>query len=277
MLELKGIQKSFGNVCILNGINFHLEHGKVYTLWGGNGAGKTTLFNIISGFVRPSSGTVRFRNKEMACFLPYQINRLGVGRTFQDLRLVTQMTVRENLLLAMETGKFTFPSKKQREKSDNLMERLALQDKAEVLAGSISYGQQKLLTLGCCIANGADLLLIDELVAGIDKTNFCKIIDIVMSLKESGKTILQIEHHPDYIRATSGAVLTLEGGSRMLKVQHITTGYGKKQVLTDVSLEVAHGEIVLLTGGNGSGKSTVLKTIYGLLQPWTKEGRIEFE
>lgn len=212
MLTLENVYKSFDDVAVLNGVNVHLERGKVYTLRGGNGSGKTTLFNIISGFVRPSSGVGRFRGKEIIRFSPYRINRLGIGRTFQDLRLATQMTVRENLLLALEKSRFTFLSKKQREKTDDLMERLALHTKAEELAGGISYGQQKLLTLGCCIANDADLLLIDEPVAGIDKDNFVKITEIVAQLKSVGKTILQIEHHPDYIRATSDAVLTMEGG-----------------------------------------------------------------
>ncbi|MDR0867414.1 MAG: ATP-binding cassette domain-containing protein [Planctomycetota bacterium] len=212
MLILKNVHKSFDSVSVLNGINLHLERGVVYTLRGDNGSGKTTLFNIISGFLRPTSGTICLKGKEIGNTSPYQINRLGIGRTFQDLRLATQMTVRENILAAMENGLFAFPSKTQKERVDKVLEQVALDGKADELAGEISYGQQKLLTLGCCIANNADLLLIDEPVAGIDKTNFFKIINVVMEMKKSGKTVFQIEHHPDYVRDTSDTVVIMERG-----------------------------------------------------------------
>jgi ABC-type branched-subunit amino acid transport system ATPase component len=99
MLILSDIRKSFGDVRVLIGVNLRLEKGLVYTLKGGNGSGKTTLIHIISGFLAPTSGTVEFKGKRIARFAPYCVNRLGIGRTFQDLRLATQMTVAENILL----------------------------------------------------------------------------------------------------------------------------------------------------------------------------------
>ena len=91
MLKLRDIYKSFGDVEVLNGVNLHLEKGFVYTLKGGNGSGKTTLINIISGFLPPTKGIVEFKGKKITTFAPYRLNRLGIGRTFQDLRLATQM------------------------------------------------------------------------------------------------------------------------------------------------------------------------------------------
>ncbi len=212
VLELKNIYKSFGDVRVLNGINLHLEKGLVYTLKGGNGSGKTTLINIISGFLKPDEGSVELRGKPIIRFLPFHVNRLGIGRTFQDLRLATQMTVYENILLALEKRMFTYPDSEQQKKANEILETISLSDKQNELAGEISYGQQKLLTIGCCIANNADLLLIDEPVAGIDKDNQIKIIQLVGQLKQEGKTILQIEHHPGYIRETSDYVLQMEKG-----------------------------------------------------------------
>jgi ABC-type branched-subunit amino acid transport system ATPase component len=212
MLELSNIHKSFGDVLVLNGVNFRLEKGLVYTLKGGNGSGKTTLINIISGFLAPTKGTVEFKGKRIARFAPYRVNRLGIGRTFQDLRLATQMTVAENILLALEKKPFAYPDKTQRRRFDEVLEMVSLTAKRNELAGEISYGQQKLLTIGCCIANNADLLLIDEPVAGIDKDNLVKITNLVKQLKESGKTILQIEHNTDYINATSDKILQIEKG-----------------------------------------------------------------
>jgi len=212
MLVLSEISKYFGDVRVLNGINLHLEKGRVYTLKGENGSGKTTLFNIISGFLNPTSGAIRFQGRLLTKFAPYRINRLGIGRTFQDLRLVTQLTVYDNILLALEKRMFAFPTRQQKSRIDEILTKVSLQEKRNELAGEISYGQQKLLTLGCCIANNADLLLIDEPVAGIDTANQGKIIELVNNLKSEGKTILQIEHNTGYIDATSDKTFCLENG-----------------------------------------------------------------
>ena len=212
MLELKSIYKSFGDVRVLNGVNLRLEKGLVYTLKGGNGSGKTTVLNIISGFLSPTKGAVVFKGKTIAKFAPYRVNRLGVGRTFQDLRLATQLTVYENILLALETRTFAYPTKEQEKRAREILEKVSLTEKRNELAGEISYGQQKLLTIGCCIANNADLLLIDEPVAGIDRENLTKITCLIKQLKQEGKTILQIEHNEDYIRATGDRIFRMEKG-----------------------------------------------------------------
>jgi len=193
-------------------VNLRLEKGFVYTLKGGNGSGKTTLINIISGFLNPDEGSVELKGKRIVRFFPYRVNRLGIGRTFQDLRLATQMTVYENILLALEKKMLAYPDKKQRKRADEILETISLSEKWNELAGEVSYGQQKLLTIGCCIANNADLLLIDEPVAGIDENNRLKIIRLVNQLKQEGKTILQIEHHPEYIDETSDQIFQMEKG-----------------------------------------------------------------
>jgi len=192
VLELKNIHKSFGNVRVLNGTNLRLEKGFIYTLRGDNGSGKTTLINIISGFLKPDGGDVKFKGEKIVRFRPFLVNRMGIGRTFQDLRLATQMTVYENILLALEKKIFAFPDKNQKKRVDEILEAISLSEKRNELAGEISYGQQKLLTIGCCVANNAELLLIDEPVAGIDKDNRLKITQLVKQLKREGKTILQI-------------------------------------------------------------------------------------
>jgi len=212
MLELKNIHKSFCDVRVLNGVNLHLEKGFVYTLKGGNGSGKTTLINIISGFLKPDAGSVELKGEKIIRFSPFRVNRRGIGRTFQDLRLATQMTVYENILLALEKRMFAYPDKEQRKRADKILETVSLSEKRNELAGELSYGQQKLLTIGCCIANDAGLLLIDEPVAGIDADNRLKIIQLVKQLKQQGKTILQIEHHPEYIAETSDYILQMEKG-----------------------------------------------------------------
>jgi len=212
MLKITNLHKSFGSVEVLKGIDLQLEKGKVYSLTGGNGSGKTTLFNVITGFLKPDNGVIEFNGKQIMKFLPYKVNRMGIGRTFQDLRLATQMTVYENILLALEKRMFASPNKEQLKRVEEILEIVSLKDKRNELAGEISYGQQKLLTIGCCIANNAELLLIDEPVAGIDKDNRVKINSLIKRLKDEGKTILQIEHNPDYIKETSDVIHQMEKG-----------------------------------------------------------------
>ena len=212
MLEVKNIHKSFGDVKVLNGVTLNLTKGSINTLVGGNGSGKTTLINILSGFIKHDMGDIEFKGKRIRQFLPYRLNSMGIGRTFQDLRLATQMTVFENVLLALEKRMFTHPNKDQIKHVEEILDIVSLTDKRDEIAGEISYGQQKLLTIGCCIANNADLLLIDEPVAGIDKNNRQKIIQIVKKLKQEGKTIMQIEHYPDYIEETSDFIMRMENG-----------------------------------------------------------------
>ena len=212
MLELQNVSKEFGENCVLSGLNLRLESGRIHTLVGGNGSGKTTLFNIITGFLKPSAGKLTFKGKDIVSLAPHRINRLGIGRTFQDLRLALQMTALENIILAQEKKVFAFTTPAQHHQAKAVLELVALTHQTGTLAGELSYGQQKLLTIGCCIANNAELLLIDEPVAGIDKDNFLKITALVRGLRDRGKTILQIEHHPGYIEETSDRVLHLEGG-----------------------------------------------------------------
>jgi ABC-type sugar transport system ATPase subunit len=108
ILELKNVCKSFGDVRILNGVNLRLEKGFAYTLKGGNGSGKTTLINIISGFLKPDEGSIELKGEKIIRYLSFRVNRLGICCIFQDLRLATQMTVYENILLALEKRKFAY-------------------------------------------------------------------------------------------------------------------------------------------------------------------------
>lgn len=206
MLELNNIHKSFGEREILSGVNFKLEKGNVYTLMGANGAGKTTLFNIVTSFLKADEGTVFFNGKRIDNLSPVAINSLGITRTFQNLRLIEGLTVTENILLAFKGNKgekiwnailpgvwFSEYNANLKQKAKEIISKVFLDDVAESKAGEISYGQQKLLTMGCCLANEADLLLLDEPVAGINPIYWKKIISIINEIKAIGKSVLLIE------------------------------------------------------------------------------------
>lgn len=164
---------------VLDGVSFALEMGKVYALLGANGAGKTTLFNLLSGFLRPDAGEITIQGKPTKGKLPYAVNRLGISRTFQELRLATKLTVKENIKLAMQGNRsgncynallpdafFKQENAAKERKGATVLEQCFLTDVQDSLAGEISYGQQKLTNLACCISNDSRLL-IDEMLSGI--------------------------------------------------------------------------------------------------------------
>lgn len=233
MLELNNILFSFSSSkVILNEISIQLEQGKIYALIGTNGAGKSTLFNIITGFIRPQSGSVVFNSKNITTKKPFQINRIGIGRTFQDLRLITKVTVRDNILLTYKNNHSDnwyatlFPSKKLKEqqkefetRTDAILHDFHLTEVQEQLASDISYGQQKLLTLACCMANDADVLLLDEPVAGVNPVFREQMIASIQNLKKQGKTILLIEHNPEFIEAVADSIFFLNEG----KITHYSS------------------------------------------------------
>lgn len=226
IIELKHL--TFGFVPekqILKDLFFSLDGQKIYALMGGNGAGKTTLFNLITGFIKPQSGEILFGGKNLAHQQPYIINRQGIGRTFQDLRLITKLTVKENIILAMQHNPtdnwinamlperfYRNSNKLLAQQADDIIEEYYLGDVKNSLAGEVSYGQQKLLTLACCVANGAKLRL-DEAVAGIQPEYRIKIAGLIRTLREQGKTILLIEHNTDFIADVADMICFLHEGA----------------------------------------------------------------
>jgi ABC-type branched-subunit amino acid transport system ATPase component len=226
ILQLENITFSFSpEKEILNDLSLSLEEKKIYALMGSNGAGKTTLFNLISGFIKPQSGEIFFGEKNLTNQQPYKINRQGIGRTFQDLRLITKLSVKENIVLAMQQNptdnwlNAMLPENFHRitnivleKKANEIVEQFFLNDVKESLAAKISYGQQKLLSLACCVANGATLLLLDEAVAGIQPEYRYKIAMLIKQLKEQGKTILLIEHNTDFIADVADKIFFLHEG-----------------------------------------------------------------
>ena len=226
ILQLQNITFTFpGKNHLLDNVSFSLEEKKIYALMGSNGAGKTTLFNLITGFIKPQSGEIIFRSEKITSLSSFRINRKGIGRTFQDLRLITKLTVKENIILAMQDNPndnwiiamlpeyfYRNTNQKLDKKADEIIEQFFLNDVKNSFGAEISYGQQKLLTLACCVANGASLLLLDEAVAGIQPEYRKKITLLIKQLKEQGKTILLIEHNTDFISDVADKIFFLHEG-----------------------------------------------------------------
>lgn len=225
MLAVDRLSFSFSRRLVLDGASFQLRPASITCLVGGNGSGKTTLLNLITGFLRPDSGRIRLGAHELVGVAPFRIGRLGVRRTFQDLRLIGKLSVRNNLLMSLpcHPGErlrgALVPSIFHRERDlvDNrrvmaLLSDWSLAEVADKLASEISYGQQKLLTLACCAAMDASVLLLDEPVAGIAPEFREHISQRLATFKAAGKSILLVEHQADFLERTGDAFLFLQSG-----------------------------------------------------------------
>jgi ABC-type branched-subunit amino acid transport system ATPase component len=224
ILRCEKLSKSFDGTRALAGVSVEFPLSGVIAIIGPNGAGKTTLLNVLTGFLRPDQGRVLLDNFELTRQPAHSIARLGIARTFQDLRLISQVTVLENVLLARpnQKGERLLPallrfgvSKEEasnREAAFKLLDFVGLTDKAGELAGELSYGQQKLLTLACCLATEAKILLLDEPVAGVHPEMAGKILGLLSRLRDQARLIVFIEHDIAAVRQIADQVIVMDEG-----------------------------------------------------------------
>lgn len=229
MLEVKGVSRSFDGIRAVDDFSLSVQEGKITSLIGPNGAGKTTAFNIITGFIKPDGGDVLLDGRSLLKLPPYRIARLGINRTFQNLRLFKKLTARENVLLGRQNQKgekffnalfaFSKKSKEHRghvEKAEALLEFVGLQDHGNELAENLSYGQQKLLSIACCLAAESKLLLLDEPVSGVQPAMIEKIAEVIRDLvSNQHKTVLLIEHNIDFVLNISDTVVVMDEGRKI--------------------------------------------------------------
>jgi len=222
MLSVSHLSVAFGSRVILSDISLSIQKGTTVGLVGPNGSGKTTLFNAISGFLHPRSGKIALENQDITALPPHKINRLGVSRTFQDLRLAMNLPAIENVMLAKANADEQWWNSmtlglesRERVRRANAIETLTIagiHEQAQQLAGNLSYGQQKLLTLACCIANDASMLLLDEPVAGVNPAFRTKLVSVMQEQHRKGRTMLVIEHDFDFLASTCDMIIELREG-----------------------------------------------------------------
>jgi ABC-type branched-subunit amino acid transport system ATPase component len=227
ILEISKLSKVFDGVKAVNEVSLAVEAQRIVSLIGPNGAGKTTLFNLVCGFLPRDRGTIVFRGEGLDGMGPHRIARLGIGRTFQDLRLIRKVSVLDNVMLgfqhqagegvlhALAGWKTKREERRNLDKARGLLEFVGLAEKAGDLAEALSYGQQKLLTLACCLAMDAQLLLLDEPVAGIEPETSHRILELLQELRSQGKTIFLIEHNLEAVRAISDFVVVMDEGRKI--------------------------------------------------------------
>jgi len=228
LLEVHGLKKNFDGVRALADFSCSLRLGEILGLMGPNGAGKTTLFNVVGGFILPEGGNILFKGKNISGVPPHRIANLGISRTFQNLRLIRQISVIDNVLLSFrnQPGErlgniFLHQRKSLNQEVANHNEALkllgeaGLEEKAGDPAEELSYGQQKLLSLVCCLAAKTDLLLLDEPVAGIAPEVIERILGIIRTLPSKGKSVILIEHNLDAVMQTCDRVVFMDAGAKI--------------------------------------------------------------
>jgi branched-chain amino acid transport system ATP-binding protein len=229
LLKVESVSINFGGIKAIQNVSFQLQKGEILGLIGPNGAGKTTLFNLFTGIYTPSSGTITFNGEVINKMKPYNRVKKGIARTFQNIRLVKSLTVLENVLNAHPNvnteGLFSvlFPRKmKKRQRSKNVQECIdvlkivGMQDKLDVLAGNLPYGEQRLLEIARALITGCQLLLLDEPAAGMNRIERIKLIAIVETIAQNyDKTILIIEHDMRLVMQLAKNIIVLDQGEKI--------------------------------------------------------------
>lgn len=212
LLQVLGVSKFFGGLQALHQVTFDLPQGEILGLIGPNGAGKTTLFNVINGIYRPESGRVVFEGQDITGWRPYDIARLGLARTHQIVRPLADLTVRENVMVGACFGQHQYSLRQAARVADEVLEFVGLSERAEQLAGSLNVAQKKRLELARALASRPKLLLLDEVLAGLNPSEITAMVEVIRRIREQGVTILMIEHVMRAIMSVSDRIIVLDYG-----------------------------------------------------------------
>jgi branched-chain amino acid transport system ATP-binding protein len=225
ILAATGLTKTFGGLAALKEVSFGVEPGVVKAIIGPNGAGKTTLYDLLTGFYQPDEGNVIFMDREIVGMATHEITALGIARTFQTIRLFTQMTVVENVMVGLHhrtragfiKSALKLPSCLREEawmheEAIRLLSIVGLEMQAESLAGSLPFGQQRMLEVARALATQPLLLLLDEPASGLNAYETRELGEIIYNIRDMGVTVVLVEHDMGLVMRISDEVLVLDYG-----------------------------------------------------------------
>jgi branched-chain amino acid transport system ATP-binding protein len=220
VLKVTGLKKAYGAIQAVGGVSFEVRPGEIFGVIGPNGSGKTTLFNSMLGQITPDEGKIELNGQDVTTLGPLELNRLGVGRTFQTLQVFGKMTVRDNLIVAAQEHQGTLLSRMFApgdsglgDKADALIEQFHISHVADKKAGELSYGQQKLVDIAMAFMSDPDLVLLDEPCAGVNPALVGGISKLLKELNQSRKgSFVVIEHNMDFVMELCHRIMVMVEG-----------------------------------------------------------------
>ncbi|GAB1534460.1 ABC transporter ATP-binding protein [Geovibrio sp. ADMFC3] len=228
LLELKGVTKVFGGVVAMDKLSFKVDEGDIYGIIGPNGAGKTTAFNCITGIYKPEEGEIIWKGENIAGMHPCDIAGKGIVRTFQNIRLFGKMSVAENIISGRHQkskqtwfqGLFSTPFYKKDEKENwlkvkDIMKLMGLTEYATIPTQSLAYGIQRRVEIGRALATEPELLILDEPAAGLNEKETFELMELIKRIKDSGITILLIEHDMDMVMQLVNKITVINFGKKI--------------------------------------------------------------
>lgn len=229
ILELCGVSQEFGGLRALDGVEMKVNQGEIYGIIGPNGAGKTTLFNIMTGIYTPTEGQVLFQDHLINGVSPYSVARLGIGRTFQNIRLFNKLSVLDNVRVGAHGitrsgllgGMLRFPAARREEKQImsnalGLLEIMGLYEKRWEYADNLAYGEQRKLEIARALALNPSLLLLDEPAAGMNSTEKAELVDLIRQIRQDmGLTILLVEHDMNLVMNICERIAVFDYGRKI--------------------------------------------------------------
>ena len=210
ILTVENLSRSFGGIKANDNISFEVEEGNILGIIGPNGAGKSTLFDLVTGYTKADTGKIKFFEKNIFGLSPDKISNLGVGRTFQKLKPFADQTLLENVMIGAFVKEKNI--KKARDKALEIIDFVDLIEKRHHFAKELSTGQRKRLEMARAMAIEPKLLLMDEVTGGVDQKTIPGLVDLIKKLKNTGVTIITIEHNINIIMEISDNVLALDQG-----------------------------------------------------------------
>ena len=220
ILSVRDMKKSYGAIQAVGGISFEVKPGEILGVIGPNGSGKTTLFNSILGQIKPDSGHVEFEGKDISGRSPLELSRLGIGRTFQNLQVFGKLSLRDNLIAAAQEFEGSFwgrmlapPDNGLGQRADEMIDMFRLRHVADLPAGSLSYGQQKLVDIAMAFMPKPRLVLLDEPCAGVNPSLVDGLCELLVGLnKKQGGSFVVIEHNMDFVMKLCHRIVCLVEG-----------------------------------------------------------------